>query len=168
MNHFNFLATFLLTFHAASNLHIIQHFSVNICILIIYDIIISIWLSTFERSLTVFYLTTTEIEITISVLGYYLALIFSISSFHYFSLSHCNVLMYMLQQTIGFMYDIYFSVFFNKFVDPGRAVPARDLWVVTRGKIFLLLLVSRHSVAKISASLFFSFSILAVKVDRSF
>lgn len=78
--------------------------------------------------------------------------------------------MYMLQQTIGFMYDIYLSVFLNKFTGHGRAVPVGDLWVVIRGKILSLLLISRHSDAKKGPPRFFFFFFLCpyYKINRSF
>lgn len=65
--------------------------------------------------------------------------IFSISSFYYFSLSHCNVLRCMLQQRIGLTYEMFFSFFLNKFLGPDRAASVGKLWIVTRGKIFPLL-----------------------------
>lgn len=53
------------------------------------------------------------------------------------------------------MYDI--SFFFNKFVGPGRTAPVGNPLVVTRGKIFLLLLVSHLLFTHKSISLLFLF-----------
>lgn len=99
-------------------------------------IILSLYGYLFLKNLTVFYLSTME-ESRITILFqistqrlFFLSLPFII--FHYNSIS---CICFSKQTDLCMYRIIYFSIFFNKFVGPDRAVLVGDLWVVTRGKI---------------------------------